>query len=91
MILYVSESASDGFQRPLTLMMSHSLTSSVSFLIRIIGRGLIWDCTSALIQTGEIFMILHLDGIGELYMVSHVVPLKNDVRVLYGYSKKQKS
>ena len=70
-------------------MMSQLLTSSISFLIIGIGGVSIWDYTYVLSQDGDIFMIVHLDGLGELYMVSHVVTLQSSVRVLYGYSKKK--
>ena len=67
--------------------MSHLLTSSIYLLISGIGGGSIRACTSALSQTGEIFMIIYIDGLGELYMVSHVVNFQSAIRVLYGYSK----
>ena len=66
LILYVSESVSDGFQHTLILMMSHLLTLSVSLFISGIGRGSIYDWTTALSQTGERFVVVYPDGLGEL-------------------------
>ena len=67
MSLYASELAADGFRRILILVMSHLLASSVTFLTSGIGRGSIRACNSGLSQAGvELFMIVYLDGIGEL-------------------------
>ena len=84
---YASGWASDGFQRILIFMISHLLTSSVSFLISGIGRISIHACTYALSQTGERIMIVYCSGVEELYMMSHVVTFHSAVRVFNGYSK----
>ena len=62
---YVSDSASDGFQRIFILMMLNLLTFYVIFFTGVICRGLISACTSALIQSGvDLFMIVYRDGLG---------------------------
>ena len=66
LILYVSESASYRSGRILLLMISHLLTLSVSLFICGIGRGSIYDWTTALSQTGERFVVVYPDGLGEL-------------------------
>ena len=43
--------------------------------------GLIHDCTSKLIQTGEIFMVVCLMVLGNCSWSSHVVTLQSAVRI----------
>ena len=57
------------------------------FLTRGIGGGYIRACTSVLSQTGERFMIVYRDGLGALYIMSHVVTLQSAVSVFMAILK----